>query len=201
MSEAGMSMDFAGEDRERLAAMGKRQILIVEDEFVNREILKAYLEPEYEVLCAETGEEAREKIRAGFDIISLILLDLNLPDMHGMDILRWIRDDTHFSKIPVIVITSDKESEVESLNIGAADFITKPYPMPEVIRARIRRIIELNETRDLIREKRSSSFIRRRISMPCISGRFRSSSTRLRVSASAPAMERACSPVSASRMS
>ena len=44
MSEAGMSMDFAGEDRERLAAMRKRQILVVEDEFVNREILKAYLE-------------------------------------------------------------------------------------------------------------------------------------------------------------
>ena len=152
MSEAGMRMDFAGEDRERLAAMRKRQILIVEDEFVNREILKAYLEPEYEVLCAETGEEAREKIRAGFDIISLILLDLNLPDLHGMDILRWIREDTHFSKIPVIVMTSDKESEVESLTIGAVDFITKPYPMPKVIQARVRRIIELNETRDLIRE-------------------------------------------------
>lgn len=152
MSEAGISMDFAGEDRERLAAMRKRQILIVEDEFVNREILKAYLEPEYEVLCAETGEEAREKIRAGFDTISLILLDLNLPDLHGMDILRWIREDTHFSKIPVIVMTSDKESEVESLTIGAVDFITKPYPMPKVIQARVRRIIELNETRDLIRE-------------------------------------------------
>ncbi len=152
MGEAGISMDFAGEDRERLAAMRKRQILIVEDEFVNREILKAYLEPEYEVLCAETGEEAREKIRAGFDIISLILLDLNLPDLHGMDILRWVREDTHFSKIPVIVMTSDKESEVESLTIGAVDFITKPYPMPKVIQARVRRIIELNETRDLIRE-------------------------------------------------
>ena len=152
MSEAGMSMDFAGEDRERLAAMRKRQILVVEDEFVNREILKAYLEPEYEVLCAETGEEAWEKIRAGFDTISLILLDLNLPDLHGMDILRWIREDVHFSKIPVIVMTSDKGSEVESLTIGAVDFITKPYPMPEVIRARVRRIIELNETRDLIRE-------------------------------------------------
>ena len=76
--------DLPSADRRRL-------ILIVEDEFVNREILKAYLEPEYEVLCAETGEEAREKIRAGFDTISLILLDLNLPDLHGMDILRWIR--------------------------------------------------------------------------------------------------------------
>ena len=152
MSETGMRMGFTGEDRERLAAMRKRQVLIVEDEFVNREILKAYLEPEYEVLCAETGEKAREMIRAGFDTLSLILLDLNLPDLHGMDILRWIREDAHFSKIPVIVMTSDKESEVESLTIGAVDFITKPYPMPKVIQARVRRIIELNETRDLIRE-------------------------------------------------
>ena len=52
MSEEGMRTGFMGEDRERLAAMIKRQVLIVEDEFVNREILKAYLEPEYEVLCA-----------------------------------------------------------------------------------------------------------------------------------------------------
>ena len=151
MSEAGMRMDFAGEDRERLAAMRKRQILIVEDEFVNREILKAYLEPEYEVLCAETGEEAREKIRAGFDTISLILLDLNLPDMHGMDILRDIKQDTDLSRIPVVVLTSDTESEVESLNTGASDFISKPYPRHEVIMARVRRCIELSENRDLIR--------------------------------------------------
>ena len=152
MLETGIRAGFAGEDRERLAAIRKRQILIVEDEFVNREILKAYLEAEYEIVCAETGEEAKETIRAGFDTLSLILLDLNLPDIHGMDILRWTREDVHFSKIPVIVMTSDKESEVESLNIGAADFITKPYPMPKVIQARVRRIIELNETRDLVRE-------------------------------------------------
>ena len=133
-------------------ALRKRQILMVEDEFVNREIMKAYLEPEYEVLTAETGEKARELIRASFDTLSLILLDLNLPDIHGMEILRWTREDVYFAKIPVIVMTSDKESEVESLNIGAADFITKPYPMPKVIQARVRRIIELNETRDLVRE-------------------------------------------------
>ena len=150
MSDISRNTGFAGIEREAADA-GKRQVLIVEDEFVNREILTAYLEPEYDVICAETGEEAREKIRAGFDTLSLVLLDLNLPDMHGRDILRWMREDVHFSKIPVIVMTSDKESEVESLNIGAADFITKPYPMPEVIRARTRRIIELNETRDLIR--------------------------------------------------
>ena len=66
MSEISRNTGFAGTEREAAAA-GKRQVLIVEDEFVNREILTAYLEPEYDVICAETGEEAREKIRAGFE--------------------------------------------------------------------------------------------------------------------------------------
>ena len=152
MKKTGLRADIKEENQETLTAMKKRRVLIVEDEFINREILTAYLEPEYEVLCAETGEQARQVIRAGFDTLSLILLDLNLPDQHGMDILRWVREDVHFSKIPVIVMTSDTESEVESLNLGAADFVSKPYPMPKVIQARVRRIIELNETRDLVRE-------------------------------------------------
>ena len=139
-------------DQELLSVRRKRQVLIVEDEAVNRAILAACLEPEYEVLCAETEEGAREIIHANFDTLSLILLDLNLPDGHGLDILRWLRADAHFARLPVIVMTSDKGSEVESLNIGAIDFISKPYPMPEVIRARVRRVIELTETKDVLRE-------------------------------------------------
>ena len=128
-----------------------RRILIVEDEFVNRELLKAYLEDKYELLIAETGAEALEAVRKHFDTLSLVMLDLILPDMHGLDILREIKQDPDLSKIPVIVLTGDTESEVESLNIGASDFISKPYPRVEVILARIRRSIELSENRDLIR--------------------------------------------------
>ena len=128
-----------------------RRILIVEDEFVNRELLKAYLEDKYELLIAETGAEALEAVRKHFDTLSLVMLDLILPDMHGLDILREIKQDPDLSRIPVIVLTGDTESEVESLNIGASDFISKPYPRVEVILARIRRSIELSENRDLIR--------------------------------------------------
>jgi len=128
-----------------------RQILIVEDEFVNRELLKAYLEDSYKLLFAETGKEALKAVRAHADTLSLVLLDLNLPDLHGLDILREIKQDTDLSRIPVIVLTGDTESEVESLNTGASDFISKPYPRVEVIMARIRRSIELSENRDLIR--------------------------------------------------
>ena len=129
----------------------KRQVLIVEDEFVNRELLNAYLENDYELLFAETGAEALETIHAHSETLSLVLLDLILPDINGLDILRRIKQDVDLTRIPIIVLTSDTESEVESLNTGASDFISKPYPRHEVIMARIRRSIELSENRDLIR--------------------------------------------------
>lgn len=129
----------------------RRRILIVEDEFVNRELLKVYLEGEYELIIAETGAQAMAALRTQIDTLSLVLLDLNLPDMHGMDILREIKRDPELNRIPVIVLTGDTESEVESLNTGASDFISKPYPRHEVIMARVRRSIELSENRDLIR--------------------------------------------------
>ena len=85
------------------------------------------------------------------DQLSLILLDLILPDMHGLDILRTLKAEPRCAAIPVIIMTSDKDSEVESLTIGASDFIPKPYPMPKVVQARILRTIELSEDRDIIR--------------------------------------------------
>ncbi|MBP5245809.1 MAG: EAL domain-containing protein [Clostridia bacterium] len=130
----------------------KRKILIVEDEFVNREILIAMLEPEYEVIPAVSGEDAETVLLLRPGEISLVLLDLNLPDRHGLDILRELKEDMRTSKIPVIVLTSDRDSEVECLNQGAIDFIPKPYPVPKVVQARVRRIIELSEDRDLIRD-------------------------------------------------
>jgi len=132
-------------------ATRKRKILIIEDEFVNREILTAMLDSEYEVILAVSGEDAETILLRQAGEISLVLLDLNLPDRHGLDILREMKEDPSTAKIPVIVLTSDKEAEVECLNLGAIDFISKPYPIPKVVQARIRRTIELSEDRDLIR--------------------------------------------------
>ena len=129
----------------------KKPVLIVEDDFVNRELLNAYLQQEYEILCAETAEEALRIIRGNSETLSLVLLDLNLPGMKGLDLLGEIKKDIDLSRIPVIVLTSDTESEVDSLNAGASDFIPKPYPRHEIILARVRRSIELSENKDLIR--------------------------------------------------
>ena len=130
---------------------GKRKILLVEDERINREILTAIIGISYEVITAESGEEAVEKLYSDRETISLVLLDLMLPDMHGLDILVRIKSDPLLSGIPVIVMTADHEAEVESLNRGATDFIPKPYPRAKVILARIHRAIESTENRDIIR--------------------------------------------------
>ncbi len=129
---------------------GKRHILVADDELINREILGNILGDEYNVLMAEDGEEAYELIRQNCNTLSLILLDLKMPRLTGMELLSRLKDEKDYKSIPVIVLTSDQASEVESLNKGAADFIPKPYPQPDVIRARISRSIELAEDRQII---------------------------------------------------
>ncbi len=128
----------------------RRQILIAEDEAVNRELLGMILGSEYEVIYAENGKQAIELIRANRHTLALVLLDILMPEMTGLEVLKLCREDIDLARIPVIVITSDRSMEVESLNLGAIDFIPKPYPAPEVIHARVMRTIELSEDRDII---------------------------------------------------
>lgn len=129
----------------------KRRILLVEDEFINQQLLQMILQDTYEVIPAETGARAQEILHSQFETLSLILLDLNLPDLHGLDVLREVKADVRFARIPVIVMTADSNAEVECLALGAIDFIPKPYPRAEVILARIRRTVELSEDRDILR--------------------------------------------------
>lgn len=129
---------------------GKRMILIADDEAVNRFILGNILEDEYEILYADDGIEALDKIRSNADILSLVLLDIMMPGMTGLEVLKSIKQDALTRNIPAIVVTSDQDAEVESLRLGAADFIPKPYPRDSVISARIRRTIEFSEDKDIL---------------------------------------------------
>lgn len=132
------------------SANGKRQILIADDEFVNRELLRAVLQNEYELLFATNGKEALDLVRQNKDTLSLVLLDLIMPTMSGMEMLKEAKADSEIAHIPVIVISADQDSEIECLTVGATDFIPKPYPQPGVILARILRTIELSEDRQII---------------------------------------------------
>lgn len=136
---------------------GKRTILVADDEFINREILNEMLKDDYNVLTAEDGEKAYEIVKNNSSTISLILLDLIMPRMGGLEMLSIIKNKDKLSGIPVIVLTTDQESEVISLNTGASDFIPKPYPQADVVKARIRRAIELSEERQIISDTQNDT--------------------------------------------
>ncbi len=125
-------------------------ILVVDDEAVNREMLGAILAEDYKIIYASNGTEALEIIKKQGNLISLVLLDLLMPGLSGFDVLEAMKSKGLLSKIPVIVLTSEKSAEIKSLQLGAADFLTKPYDSPKVILARVSHAIELFEDSRLI---------------------------------------------------
>lgn len=130
----------------------KRHVLVVDDEMINREILSNILSSEYEVHFAENGKVALDILKAGDCSFSLILVDLLMPVMDGFELIKNLKEDESLSLIPIIVMTSEKDAEVRSIKMGAADFIMKPYDMPDVILARCERIIELQEHKNIIHD-------------------------------------------------
>lgn len=135
----------------------KRKVLVVDDEYVNRQMLGYIISQKYDVVYAENGRDALEKLRAAKSEISLVLLDIMMPEMDGFELIQIMKDDDELKSIPVIVLTSEETAEVKSLQLGAADFIMKPYNRPEVILARVGRIVELSEGRDIISDTERDS--------------------------------------------
>lgn len=129
----------------------KRSVLVVDDEQVNRELLEAILMLDYDVHTVSNGREAMDALHNAEEPYSLILLDLLMPQMNGFQVLEACRADKTLCEIPIIVMTSEKSTEVRSIRMGADDFISKPYRMPEVILARCERIIAHSEERRLLR--------------------------------------------------
>lgn len=127
-----------------------RLVLVVDDQEINRDALGAILEDEYQIIYAENGKQALELIDKYIDDLSIVLLDLIMPELNGFEVLKIMTSDEQKKNIPVIVLTSEKSAELEALQMGAADFITKPFDVHEVILARVGRIIELSEGRKLI---------------------------------------------------
>ncbi|MBR5668222.1 MAG: response regulator, partial [Spirochaetales bacterium] len=128
----------------------RRTVLVVEDELVNSQLLGFILSEEYNVLYAEDGEKALEVLRENKGHISMVLTDIKMPVMDGFSLISVMRADADLGRIPIMVLTSESDYEEKSLQLGAIDFLTKPYDMPSIIKARVRRIIELSEGRMII---------------------------------------------------
>ena len=117
----------------------KKQILVVEDNQLNREMLRMILSGQYDVIEADSGQTALNLLRDRKDNIALILLDVMMPVMDGWSVCRAIRAE---SKTPVIMLTAKGQTDdkVTGLKNGADDYITKPFEMKEVL-ARIEAVL------------------------------------------------------------
>src|SRR5262245_58955558 len=113
-------------------------VLVVDDEELNRDALARSLQRhDYEVVAAKSGREAIELL--GGRRFDLVLLDIMLPGMNGLDVLRFLRRVDSLLDLPIVMVTARGESEdmVEALELGANDYLTKPLDLPVVL-ARIR---------------------------------------------------------------
>ncbi len=126
--------------------MTKLRILIVDDEEDILELVQYNLGKEgYQTVCAKTGVEALKIAKTGD--VNLIVLDLMLPGMNGLEVAKILKQDPGSSHIPILMLTAkDEESDiVTGLELGADDYVTKPFSL-KVLIARIRAIIRKNNT-------------------------------------------------------
>lgn len=120
--------------------MAKERILVVDDEEDLLKLVSYNLENYgYKVDCVTTGEQALERIRSSLP--DLILLDLMLPGIDGLDICRILKNDSRTSHIPIIMVTAKGEEAdvVTGLELGADDYVTKPFS-PRVLMARVKAV-------------------------------------------------------------
>jgi len=112
-------------------------ILVVDDDFINRKLIQAMLKrhPELvgEVVEAENGSEALSALKNGGVDIDIILLDILMPVLDGREFLKIFRADSSNDKIPVLVLSTDDTQKSTVMELGAAGFIIKPINEDELI--------------------------------------------------------------------
>lgn len=136
--------------------MPKEKILVVDDEEDILELVRYNLQREgYSVVCAGSGEEAMKMVQV--EMPDLLVLDLMLPEMDGLEVTRRLKKNPGTAAMPIVMLTAKGEEAdvVTGLEMGADDYVTKPFS-PRILSARIRAIlrrqeIPVLETPDVIR--------------------------------------------------
>jgi two-component system phosphate regulon response regulator PhoB len=129
--------------------MSKEKILVVDDEEDVLELVRFNLEKDgYKTEGAVSGEEAI--VSAKSNMPNLIILDLMLPGIDGLEVCKKLKNDSKTQNIPIIMLTAKGEESdiVIGLELGAEDYITKPFS-PKILIARVRRILQRHTVRDL----------------------------------------------------
>lgn len=128
----------------------KRTLLIVDDMSANIQMLANLLADDYTIQIANSGAKALQ-IARGKHAPDLILLDIVMPDMDGYEVCRQLKNDKATRRIPIIFISAldEVKDEMRGLDLGAVDFITKPFH-PDVVKARVRNHMTLKVNTDLL---------------------------------------------------
>jgi CheY-like chemotaxis protein len=130
------------------ASIPTSSLLIVDDNSMNRIMLSRYITKlGYQASLAENGRQALEKLR--HEPFDLVLLDVEMPEMDGYEVLEQIKADPHLREIPVIMISAveELESVVKCIELGAQDYLPKPFN-PVLLRARLTACLERKRLRD-----------------------------------------------------
>ncbi|MCG8528479.1 MAG: hybrid sensor histidine kinase/response regulator [Opitutales bacterium] len=130
----------------------QRKILIVDDIAFNRTVLQKILSKSgYELFIATSGEQALEVVELKFP--DLILLDYMMPGMNGLEVLKLLKADPRFSRIPVMFLTASDEMEymTEAFDCGAVDYITKPFKAAELNARVSTQIRSLNDAAEILK--------------------------------------------------
>ena len=127
---------------------GRETLLIVDDDAINRAILEEIFSPDYQVRQAEDGRAGLEAIRTGEEELCAVLLDVVMPEMDGLEVLRRIHGAGAPQRLPVFLITAEASDRVlrEAYGLGVMDVISKPV-VPYVVRRRVQSVIELFQSR------------------------------------------------------
>ncbi|MFO7818992.1 MAG: response regulator [Halanaerobacter sp.] len=127
----------------------KRTIMVVEDEKANIDILLEAFKDDYQVMVALNGEEALKAVASNRP--DLILLDIMLPKMNGYEVCKKLKNDPKTAEIPIIFATTmDQDTnERKGLELGAIDYITKPFNIP-VVKARVKNHLELKKAKEAL---------------------------------------------------
>lgn len=123
-------------------------LLIVDDDVINRTILEQIFVNDYVILEAENGRSGLEQILSGPDRLCAVLLDVVMPEMDGLEVLRRLNQEGLLDRLPVFLITAEASDSVlkEAYSLGVMDVISKPV-VPYVVRRRVQSVIELFQAR------------------------------------------------------
>jgi two-component system chemotaxis response regulator CheY len=122
--------------------MATADILLVDDSKVMREMIAACLRPEQDIAFSHAGSGLEAIERLSLKKFDLVVLDLNMPDIGGIEVVEFIRAQDRLRELPILIVTTrgDDASRTRALQVGASRFMTKPFA-PDALLAEVRALL------------------------------------------------------------